>query len=48
MLHLHILLSLFLRKRDVFQGVFGIEDMMWAVLPSFRVNFYKVYRTIYC
>ena len=40
----------FLRKRVVSQGVFGIElaDMIWAVLSSFRVNFYKVYRTIYC
>ena len=49
MLHLHLLLSFFfLRKRVVFQGVFGIEDVIWAVLSSFRVNFYKVYSTIYC
>ena len=38
----------FLRKRAVTQGVFVIGDMIWAGLSSFRVNFYKVYRIIYC
>ena len=43
-----IYLFIFLGKRAVSQGVFVTEDMIWARLSSFRVNFCKVYRIIYC
>ena len=46
MLHLH--LFFFLGKRAISQGVFVIGHMIWAGLSRFRVNFYKVYRIIYC
>ena len=46
--HICIYFIFFLRKRAVTQGVFVIGDMIWAGLSSFRVNFYKVYRIIYC
>jgi len=47
-LHLHLFIYFFSRKRAVFQGAFVMEDMIWARLSSFRVNFYKVYGIIYC
>ena len=41
MLHLHLFINFFLRKRVVSQGVFVIEDMFWAGLPSFVFIFTK-------